>query len=199
MKSDLTVRDYIKTHDRWQKELTTLREIVLSTPLQESVKWGIPVYTLNGKNVVGLGAFKSFISLWFFQGVFLKDHKRKLINAQENKTKAQLQWRFSSHEEIRADMETIKEYIEEAITNENQGKSIKPDRDKPLVIPKELETLLSKNIELKDKFDALSKSKQREYSEYITEAKREETKQRRLDKIAPMILQGIGLNDKYKN
>jgi uncharacterized protein YdeI (YjbR/CyaY-like superfamily) len=199
MKSINSVEEYIKKHDLWEKELEALREIALSTPLQETVKWGAPVYTSKGKNIVGLGAFKSYVGIWFFQGVFLRDPKKKLINAQENKTKAMRQWRFSSMDEIVNDSAIIKEYIKEAITNENKGKSIKLDRQKPVVIPKELELFLSENKPIKDKFDEISKGKQREYAEYITEAKRVETKQKRLEKIAPMILQGIGLNDKYKN
>jgi len=198
MKNSQTVEDYIKKHEQWEKELIDLREIILSTRLEETIKWGLPVYALDGKNVVGIGAFKSYVGLWFYQGALLADPKQKLINAQEGKTKAMLQWRFSSLEEIRSESETIKEYIEEAIANQKQGKSIKPGRHKPLIIPEELESLLSENKELKEKFNVLSESKQREYAEYVTEAKREETKLVRLDKITPMILQGIGLNDKYK-
>ena len=198
MKSNITVEDYIRKHDCWEKEFAALREIFLSTPLQETIKWGGPVYTINEKNLVGMAGFKSYVAIWFFQGVLLKDAKKKLINAQENKTKALRQWRFSSLEEIITETESITEYIKEAIANQNQGKSIKPDRHKPLVIPRELGSFLSENKKLKESFGLLSKSKQRDYSEYITEAKRQETKLKRLDKIAPMILQGIGLNDKYK-
>ena len=128
----------------------------------------------------------------------MKDHRKKLINAQENKTKALRQWRFRSSQEIEEESESIKEYVQEAISNQNKGMSIVPDRHKPLIIPDELKSRLSENKKLKESFDGLSKSKQREYAEYIQEAKREETKQKRLDKIAPMILHGIGLHDIYK-
>ena len=189
---------YMKKHVHWEKELAALREIIFSTPLEEKIKWGVAVYTLNGKNVVGLVAFKSHVALWFFQGALLKDRKVKLINAQENKTKALRQWRFSSYEEISKNSATIEQYIEEAIANQKQGKLIKPNRHNLLIIPKELELLFAENALLKEKFNGLTKSKQRVYVEYITEAKKEETRQQRLNKIKPMILQGIGLNDKYK-
>ena len=55
------------------------------------------------------------------------------------------------------------------------------------------------NLSLANQFKSLTLSKQREYAEYITEVKREETKLNRLQKIIPMIEKGIGLNDKYKN
>lgn len=54
-------------------------EIVLSTQLQVAIKWGAPIYTFDGKNIVGLAAFKSHIALWFFQGALLKDRNKKLI------------------------------------------------------------------------------------------------------------------------
>lgn len=198
MEYSSSVEEYVESHDVWGKELRALREIVLSTGLDETVKWGAPVYTHGGKNVVGLGAFKAYVGIWFYQGVFLKDEKNKLINAQENKTKALRQWRFASYDEIVSDVETIKAYVAEAVENEKQGKAIKPDREKPLVIPPELKAVLAATPDLREGFESLSKSKRREYAEYIAEAKRDETKQKRLDKIIPMISDGVGLNDRYK-
>jgi uncharacterized protein YdeI (YjbR/CyaY-like superfamily) len=68
-----------------------------------------------------------------------------------------------------------------------------------LVLPSELKEELEKNEELKKSFQQLTKGKQREYANYITEAKREATKHSRLEKIKPMIKNAMGLNDKYKN
>ena len=80
------------------------------------------------------------------------------------------------------------------------GKELKPERHKKeTIIPLELKNILSKDTLLKSSFNALSPYKQREYCDYISDAKRAETKQGRLDKITPMILKSIGLNDKYKN
>jgi uncharacterized protein YdeI (YjbR/CyaY-like superfamily) len=80
--------------------LIVMREILCSTELKETIKWGTPVYTINDKNIVGLGSFKSYVGLWFYQGVFLKDEAGVLINATEGITKAMRQWRFNSVEEI---------------------------------------------------------------------------------------------------
>lgn len=66
-------------------------------------------------------------------------------------------------------------------------------------IPEELKDMLLKENELSQKFYDLTPGKQREYCEYIETAKRDTTKQKRIEKIKPMILEGIGLNDKYKN
>jgi len=166
--------------------------------MTETIKWGAPVYTFERKNIVGIGAFKSYVGLWFFQGALLNDKKKKLINAQEGKTKALRQWRFNSVKEIEAESKTIKQYLKEAILNQKQGKEIKPERKKLLEIPKELNDFIKKDKKVKESFNSLSLSKQREYAEYISEAKRDETKLKRLFKIAPIILKGKGLNDKYR-
>jgi len=197
MKSYKTVEEFLKKAPAWNAELATLREILLSTGLEETMKWGAPAYCYNGKNVVGIGGFKNYFGLWFFQGALLKDSKKHLINAQDSTTKAMRQWRFESPEAI--DAKTIRSYVKEACELVDKGIAIKPDRDKPLVVPPELEAALKKNRKAKAIFDAMSKSCRREYAEHISTAKQLETKQRRLEKILPMIEAGGGLNDKYKS
>lgn len=193
-----TVSDYIVKHSEWQQELILLKDLVLSQPLEETIKWGAPVYTFKGKNIVGLGAFKSYVGLWFFQGALLKDKEQKLVNAQEGKTQAMRQWRFNSLSEIEANSSLITDYVKEAVANQKAGKEIKPKAGKPLEIPLELQEVFHKDTELKEAFEALNLTRKRDFAEYITLAKRAETKQSRLEKIIPMIRQGIGLNDKYK-
>ncbi|TBV26503.1 hypothetical protein DMZ43_05395 [Meridianimaribacter sp. CL38] len=197
MKKVSSVEEYIEVNSHFSDALTLLRDLINSTQLNESLKWSAPVYSLNGKNVVGLGAFKQHFGIWFFNGVFLKDEQQLLVNAQE-KTKALRQMRFESIEDI--DKAAVLAYVKEAIENQKLGKELKPERKgKTVVIPKELSTVLKANGELNTSFKALTPGKQREYCEYIESAKRETTKQTRLDKITPMILKGVGLHDKYKN
>ncbi len=196
MKSFKTVEEYIAGNDQWQDALIKLREIMLSTEMEETVKWGVPVYTVNGKNIVGLAAFKNYAGIWFYQGTFLKDEKKKLINAQEGKTKALRQWRFKSIKEI--DVDLIKSYVFEAIENQKLGKEIKPTKNKKVVIPEVLQNALLQIEALHEQFNNLSPACKREYAEYIIDAKKEDTKLRRIEKIIPMIMDNVGLNDKYK-
>ncbi|GAA3654654.1 YdeI/OmpD-associated family protein [Flavivirga jejuensis] len=198
MKKIYSVEEYIEEHAHFSEALILLRDIIIATECVETIKWNAPVYTVNNKNVLGLGAFKNHFGIWFFNGVFLKDTHNLLINAQKNKTKALRQMRFESLSEI--DKHIVLDYVKEAIENQKSGKEIKPDRSKKeTVIPKELKDLFANNNDLKKSFESLSPYKQREYCNYIDSAKREATKQTRLKKITPMILQNIGLNDKYKN
>jgi uncharacterized protein YdeI (YjbR/CyaY-like superfamily) len=190
------VRAYIEKKAPWKKELEALRKILLSLPVEETIKWGAPFYTSNGKNIVGLAAFKNYTALWFIQGALLKDKQQKLINAQEGKTSAMRQWRFSSIDEL--DEHLIREYVLEAIDNQRQGKTIKPQK-KPLIIPELLQNALDSNPILKEHYEAFSLSHKREYADYISEAKRETTKIKRLEKVTTMILRKEGLHDKYRN
>lgn len=130
--------------------------------------------------------------------MFLKGEHDLLTNAQEGKTKALRQMRFNDASEINQDL--VLAYVKEAIANQKAGKEIKPERKvKAVIIPKELEDYLNNDQDLRLAFEALTPGKQREYCEHIASAKREATKQSLLEKITPMILNGVVLNDKYKN
>ena len=181
--------------NQWENELEQLHAIICKTPLVETTKWGGPVYTYNNKNVVGIGGFKSYFGIWFFNGVFLKDEKKLLINANEENTKSLRQMRFNSVKEI--DEKLILDYIKEAIEIEEKGLVI-PKEKKETIIPELLQNELDRNSELNDKFNTFSPYKQREFIEYIITAKQEKTQISRLQKVILMILEGRGLNDKYR-
>jgi uncharacterized protein YdeI (YjbR/CyaY-like superfamily) len=179
----------------WSEELEFLKSIIAKTELIETSKWGGCVYVLDNKNVVGIGGFKNYFTIWFFNGVFLKDEKKALVNAQEGVTKSLRQWRFTSKDDVNESL--VLEYIEEAIENEKRGiKSTKAQVNikMPEIFQKELDV----DINLAEAFLKFSPYKQKEFLEYITVAKREETKRSRIEKIKPMILENIGLNDKYR-
>ena len=192
-----TVNEYLQKFRHWNDELERLHKLFSLIDLDEFIKWGSPTYSLEGKNVVGFVAFKEYVAIWFFQGFYLKDLAGVLINAQEGKTKALRQWRFTSVKEMNDKL--ILDYLNEAIQNQRQGKEVKIERDSTYQLSHELEVFIAKSDKLKDNFFSLTKGKQKEYSNYINEAKRAVTKDTRLEKIKPMILRGAGLNDKYKN
>jgi len=181
--------------NQWEEEILILKSIIDKTELIETVKWGAPVYVFNKKNIVGLGGFKDYFTIWFYNGVFLKDEKKKLINAQEEVTKSLRQWRFKSKEEINE--KDILEYIHEAIENEKQGKVIKPSK-KEAIISELLNEEMARNPALKEAFEKFAPYKQYEFLEYIETAKQEKTKLSRIEKVIPMILANVGLNDKYR-
>ena len=145
-----------------------------------------------------MAAFKNHMGIWFHQGVFLKDTHQQLVNAQEGKTKALRQWRFEEGDELNENW--IADYIKEAIINAKAGKEIKPKKaSKKVEIPVFLTEAFAADHNFKKAFNTLTPAKQREYAEYIDTAKRDATKHSRLEKIKPLVLEGKGLNDKYKN
>jgi uncharacterized protein YdeI (YjbR/CyaY-like superfamily) len=181
--------------NQWEEELEIIKSILAKTELIETTKWGAPIYTLNNKNIVGVGGFKSYFGVWFMNGVFLKDNAQVLVNAQEGVTKALRQWRFNSKEEINEKL--LLEYIKEAIENEKKGLSHKPEK-KEVIICEFFANELKNDIPFAKAFEVFSPFKQKEFLEYIATAKQEKTKTSRMEKIKPMILQNIGLNDKYR-
>jgi len=197
MRQTRSVDDYIEHAEHWQEELRKLRGVLLSAGLEETIKWGQPCYVHNGKNVVGIGGFKSYFGLWFFQGALLSDPDGVLVNAQEGKTKALRQWRFTSGREIR--VRAIKAYVKEAVGLVERGKAIKAARGGAIEIPKELRDVFARRKKVKAAFDALSPGCRREYAGYVAEAKRAETRASRVEKIVPMILRKNGLNDRYRS
>lgn len=182
--------------EQWQQELKAIAGIMRKAPLEVAIKWGAEVFTFEGKNVVSYGGFKNFFSIWFYNGVFLKDKYKVLVTASEGKTKSLRQWRFTTMEEI--DEKKILAYIMEAIEVEKKGLKIEPAKFMAIDTPEQLEQAFKTDQLLKAAFDQLSPGKQKEYVIYINEAKQEATKAKRVEKIRPMIMNGVGLNDKYK-
>ena len=105
---------YLRDTKKWQEELAKLRTIVLDCHLTEELKWGVPCYMFQDRNIVLIHTFKDYCALLFFKGALLNDAHGILISQTEN-TQATRQIRFTNVREI-VEMETIlKAYIYEAI------------------------------------------------------------------------------------
>ena len=195
---DQRVDQYIMEKERWAKELNLLRQTAIDSGFKEDYKWSSPAYTYNGKNVIGLAAFKEYVGIWFFQGALMNDDKKKFRHSDNEKAKAMRQWVFVSFDEIYKNLPIVEAYFLEALENMKKGLVVKPSSKKPLIIPEELLNELDKNEALSVKFQGLNLTKKREFSNHISSAKQLKTKQSRIVKIIPLIMEGIGLNDKYR-
>ena len=194
--ADSRVDAYLAQHPQWRVQFLVFREVLLAAGLKEDIKWGIPAYLCNGKNLIGFAGFKQHCALWFHQGVFLRDDAGKLTNAQEGKTQAMRQWKFAADEEVPRDL--LREYALEAIGNHQAGKKVKLV-SRPMQIPQELEIAMREDAKLRDAFASLTLGRQKEYAEHIGSAKQENTRRSRLEKARPLILAGGGLHDKYRS
>ncbi|NJW54004.1 YdeI/OmpD-associated family protein [Salinimicrobium oceani] len=192
-----SAEEYIGAHPSWESELRDLREMILTQDVEETIKWGAPVYTVGGKNVISIAAFKNHCAMWFYNGALLRENTALLENAQDGKTKALRQIRFERGEEL--PLQELRNYVSEAIQNQKEGKEIKPVKAKEVEIPAEISAAFSDDPSFEVAFQNLTPGKQREYCEHIAQAKREATKQSRLEKIIPMVKSGVGLHEKYKN
>lgn len=185
-----------KSYEKWSAAETAMTELLATLPLQKTFKWGSDVYVYEGKNVVAWRGFKDFFSVWFYQGVFLKDSGSYLIAASEGKTKALRQWRFTAAHEL--DFKKLKAYILESIETIKEGKQLIPQKFVELPLEGELLHALNENLQLKKAFEALTPGRRNEYIQFIDQAKQLSTKERRIQKIIPQILQKKGLHDAYK-
>ena len=182
----------------WPKELAIIREILLETELEEGLKWGMPTYMINGKNVIGLGSFKKHFGIWFHQGVFLSDPNGMLKNAQEGKTVAMRQMKFAKAKDI--NKKVIKSYVLEAIENHKEGLEVKPKRAsvEKVIMPDELKAAFQKTRSLKSFYERLTPGKQKDICEYIGSAKRQSTRDQRLIKSIELMKVGKSPMDMYR-
>ena len=175
----------------WSTPLQTLREILLTTNTQEELKWGVPCYTVNGKNLFILSAFKEYVSINFFKGSLISDPENLLTKPGED-TQGGRQLRFTSTEEILKNKSVILDMVHDAIEIEQKRLKVKPKEISQDDYPEELLTAFESNLELSDAFHRLTPGRQRGYLIYFNSAKQSKTKASRIEKSIPKILLGKG-------
>lgn len=185
---------FFENDSRWQKEYAPLRKIVLNCGLTEELKWGQPCYTFQKKNIVLIHGFKEYCAYLFFKGALLKDDEHILIQQTEHVQSAR-QVRFTNVKQIVKLEKTLKAYIYEAIELERAGLKVKLKESSEYKIPEEFQKKLDKNKNLKIAFDALTPGRQRGYLFYFSQPKQSKTRESRIEKCIPQILDGKGLND----
>jgi uncharacterized protein YdeI (YjbR/CyaY-like superfamily) len=180
----------------WGEELKMLRQIVLETGLVEELKWGVPTYTFEQKNVVLIHAFKEYVAVLFFKGALLTDPQQLLIIQTEN-VQAARQLRFTSVAEVAEREEVIKAYIYEAVTVEEAGLKVELKKTEEFGMPEELRERLDSDAAFKTAFEALTPGRPRGYLLHFSAPKQAKTRLDRIEKCTPLIYKGEGLNDEY--
>ncbi len=185
---------YFDKAGKWQDETRKLRTIALDCGLAEELKWGCPCYTLSGSNVVLIHDFKEYCAFLFFKGALLNDANKILIQQTEN-VQAARQVRFTNLQEILKSEATLKAYIYEAIEVERAGLKVTLKKTEDFKMPEEFQNKLDKDSKLKTAFNALTPGRQRAYKLYFAAPKQSKTREARIEKCMPKILEGKGLND----
>lgn len=189
-----TVDFYFNKDQRWQEEIGKLRTIVLACPLTEDLKWGVPCYTFDQNNILLIHVFKEYCAVLFVNGALLKDAHGLLIQQTEN-VQAGRQIRFTNIEDIIKTEAILKEYINEAIEVEKSGLKVEFKKNTEFIIPDELQAKFDEFPALKTAFEALTPGRQRAYILFFTAPKQSKTRESRVEKSMPQILDGLGLND----
>ena len=185
---------YFSKAQNWRKEIKKLRTIILDCNLAEELKWGCPCYTFEKSNIVLIHVFKEYCALLFFKGALLKDTRGILIQQTENVQSAR-QVRFTNLQQIVKLEPMLKAYIYEAVEVEEAGLKVELKKTKAYTMPGELQKQLEKKPALKKAFDALTPGRQRGYMLYFSAPKQSKTRESRVEKCMPQILDGKGLND----
>lgn len=187
------VNAFLEKEKKWQKEMTLLRKVILECNLTEELKWRLPCYTLDEKNIVIIQGFKEYCAVMFFKGALLKDTK-KILKAPGN-SQAARQIRVTNTQEITKLKSVIKSYIKEAIKVEEAGLKVTLKKTSDYKVPKEFQNKLDKNAKLKTAFNALTPGRQRAYLFYFSGAKQSKTIEDRIEKCTKKILAGKGLKE----
>ncbi len=179
---------------RWSAEFAALRQLCLASGLNEELKWGQACYDLNGGNVVVIHGFKAYCALLFFKGALLRDPKGILVQQTQN-VQAARQIRFTSVGEIARHRAAIIDYLRAAIAVEKSGAKVAMKSAAQFAVPAEFQRRLDNDPAVAKAFHALTPGRQKGYLLYFAGAKQSATRAARVEKQAPRILKGLGLND----
>ena len=190
------INNYIARSINWQTEMQSLRGILLECSLTEELKWKVPTYTFNGKNVCIIGKFRDYVVLSFMKGVLLKD-VLKLLQKPGKNSRSIMIFKFTSNKEILDIEQDIKSYIYEAIEMEKAGLKVGIKPTDKLDFPEELLKILNEKPDLKKAFYALTPGRQRGYNLHFSGAKQSATRTSRVIEASPKISAGLGMQDCY--
>lgn len=188
------VDEFLEKSAKWQEELKILRNIILSCGLTEELKWGQPCYTYNNTNVIILGGFKDYCFISFLKGVLLHDSENILKKPGENTQSGRIV-SFTDVQQIIDLVQTLKDYIYEAIEIEKAGLKVESNNKVELVLPSELLLKFESDPAFKAAFEALTPGRQRAYNIYFSGAKQSKSRESRIENYFQRIINGKGLND----
>lgn len=184
---------YLDACEQWPDEIRTLRPLLLSAGLDEDIKWGKPCYSHDDANVAIIQEFSENLALMFFKGILLDD-PADVLEAVGPHSHAARRFMFTSVEDVEAHADIVTAYVREAIDVEDAGTDVPPRPDEDLA--PELAERLADDPAFAESFDELTPGRQREYNLHVSGAKQSSTRERRVDRIVPRVLEGKGLRDR---
>lgn len=194
------INQYIADQPEWQRKLLVrLRQLIHSTDakVEETWKWNSPHFDHEGI-MIGLQAFKEHVAVWFHKGSLLKDPKKLFEALPKGEEKGMRSYKLFEGDKINES--AFVDLVKQAVAINAKGTKLtdaKPAR-KALVVPEDLEQVLHKDPTAWANWEAFSYSCKKEYIEWITDAKQEETRKRRIAQALEKIREGETKEEKHQ-
>lgn len=200
MSTDPRIDAYIKKSAPFaQPILEHIRKLVHKAchQVEETMKWGFPHFEYKGI-ICSMAAFKKHASFGFWKGSVMKD-SNELLTMVGDTDMARFD-KLTSVEDLPSDKVLIA-YIKEAVRLNEEGVKL-PIKEKSkrmeIPMPEEFSAVLRRNKKALTTYERLSPSHKREYLEWITEAKTEATREKRLDTTIEWLAEGKSMHWKYQ-
>ena len=199
-KKEKQIDAYIaKSADFAKPILNHIRELVQKTcpEVEEKMKWSFPHFDYKGEMMCSMAAFKQHAVFGFWKAALMKDPV--LVETAKSEVAMGHLGRLTSLKDLPSDKK-MTAWIKEAMKLNEQGIKVakpKPAEKKELVVPDYFTKALSKNKKAKQVFDNFAYSHRKEYLQWITEAKTEETRNKRMATALEWRAEGKGRNWKY--
>ncbi len=184
---------YLAASAQWPAEIAALRPTLLASGLTESIKWGKPCYSHDGKNIAIVQEMKGFLALMFFKGALLSDPEGILV-AQGPNSRSAKRVELTSVADVERLAPTIATYLDEAVDVEEAGLEVEPAAAADLA--PELQDRLDADAAFRSAFEGLTPGRRREYNLHVSEAKQASTRTARVERNVERILGGKGLRDR---
>lgn len=192
MKSYTTADAWYADQDEWLHETAVLREIVLSSGLEETVKWKHPCYMDQGRNIAIISHRKGCALVSFLKGALLQDPRGRLVPPGRERSGRYLP--FTNVEQIQEDRDYLLGLLAQAIEVERAGLRVEPLPDEIAYVP-ELQDRLDADPAFREAFEGLTTGRRRQYNLHFEDAKRASTRVARIERNTERILLGKGLTD----
>lgn len=201
-KKDPRIDAYIAASEDFAKPiLNHFRELVHKTcpDVEETIKWSFPHFDYKGNVMLSMASFKKHCAINFWKAALMKDGKKLTDMAKTEVAMGHL-GRITSLKDLPKDSELIK-YIRQGMKLNEAGIKLspktKPDPKRELEVPEDFMKVISKNKKALKTFEGYSYSNKKEYVEWITGAKTDATRSKRMNDAIDWMSEGKIRHWKY--
>jgi len=194
------VNTYIAEQPEWQRRiLVKLRQHIHSVDeeIEEAWRQNSPSFDYMGA-MLSLHGLKSCVSVWFNKGALLKDTHGLFRLTEKDEERGIRKYKIEEGEAIND--KAFVDLVKQAMKLNHAGTKLteaKPTR-KALEVPHDLQTCFENDDEAQEHWDKFDHAHKKEWVEWITDAKQDESRKRRIAQALEMIRLGLGKEDKHR-